>query len=576
MKKIVSAILAAAFAAGAVGLVSCGGGQADYDPDNFLTQAQAEELYGNPYRIVKEPVKIKIFVPRGSMNPYYSSMKMFKKLSEVTNLEFEFKHADTSSYINERNQAWLNNDLPDFFLFSNTVSEQVIYSERNMLVAFNDPDLSAGGVAVGSLIDNYMPVYKELLDDNFNIETSIDAKSVVTMKDGKIYAAVTANDVPRDRTYKMWINEKWIKNVNEYFSVNLKRDFGVDALPLPDDVKTVDDLLLVLRAFKKYDANLNDNPSDEIPVSSLAMQYLRNFLIEAYGAVSNGVEINAAGTEFGYTPITEAYRKYLETARTMYSEGLMDNGTFSNKETSQMASKGYDDRLGVFCSAAAYLVSSYKYEDDFKAFGPLTSDYYTGTPVHLGFSPFTAGGAVIPRGTPYVREIARLLDIMYSDLGVQLISYGEEGVDWTWDDDEKTSWTFRVPSDWDKTQEEYRATISPNVGTGAALYWQYDFVGKMNDDIIRKLNRESERYTPYLKVPVPEDVILDKDDYEPVSRLLVDLSKYIEMTEYNFITGDGGYDIFNDSSWNSYVGEVRSRSCDQVVARYNAALKGRK
>ncbi len=56
-------------------------GSKDYDENNFLTEEQALAEYGNKYRIVKEPVTIKIFVPKGSMNPAYSSMKMFKKLS---------------------------------------------------------------------------------------------------------------------------------------------------------------------------------------------------------------------------------------------------------------------------------------------------------------------------------------------------------------------------------------------------------------------------------------------------------------------------------------------------------------
>ena len=179
---------------------------------------------------------------------------------------------------------------------------------------------------------------------------------------------------------------------------------------------------------------------------------------------------------------------------------------------------------------------------------------------------------MIPRGTPYVRELARLIDILYSDLGTQLIAYGEEGVDWTWDDEEKTSWTFHVPDSWEGTQEEYRATITPNVGTGASVYWSYDFVGKMNDPIIKSLNQESERYLPYLKIPVPEEVILAKEDYSPVSLKLTDLGKYVEMTEYNFITGEKGYNVSSEEDWNAYIAKLKGYGYEDVLARYNAAL----
>ena len=567
MKKSISLALASLMACGAIALApACGGNDVDYNPDNFLTQEQAKTEYDNEYRIVKEQITLKIFVPRGTMNPAYSTMKMFKKLSEVTNIKFEFTEADTSSYTNLRTAAW-NGDLPDFFLFANQISEQVNYSAQNALIAFNDPSLEVAGVEVGSLIDNYMPTYKNLLDNNFNMDTDTVAKDVVTLDNGLMYATVSANDVPRDLAFKMWINEQWITNINtnKALSTKLKAEFGVDALPAADEINTIEELLLVLRAFKKLDANMNGTPDDEIPVSSNKMEYLRNFIMAAYGAVSNSVEISNDGSTFTYTPATEAYKKYLETAKMMYDEGLMDPNTFQNQDAS-MSGKGYANRLGMFCAAAAYLVTGYDLEMNYEAFGPLTSDYYTGTPLHNGFSPFSASAVMIPRGTPYVREIARLVDIMYSDLGVQLIAYGEEGVDFTWNDD-KTEWTFHVPDGWDGTQEEYRATITPNVGTGAAVYWSYDFVGKMDDEIIKRLNAESERYMPYLKVAVPEDIILAKEDYSPVSLALTDLGNYVTMTEYEFITGERSL-----SDWSSYINELKGYRYEDVIARYNAAL----
>ena len=573
MKKRVSLTLAALMAFGAMAIMPAGGCKKnDVDPSNFLTREEAIEQYGNEYRIVKEQITLKIFVPKGSMNPEYSTMKMFKKLSEVTNLKFEFVEADTSSYTNLRTAAW-NGDLPDLFLFANTMAEQVNYSALRAIHAFNDPNLEVNGMKVGSLIDNYMPTYKKLLDENFNIETSVSAKDVVTLDNGLMYATVSAMDVPRDLSFKMWINEEWINNINTTTSLKnkLQSQLGVEQLPTGNEIDTIEELFLVLRAFKKLDANKNGDENDEIPVSSNKMQYLRNFIMAAYGAVFESVELSNDGSTFTYTPATEAYKKYLETAKLMMDEGLMDNNTFQNQDAS-MAAKGYSNRLGMFCAAAPYLVTGYDYDQNYKAFGPLTSEYYQGAPLHYGFSPFKASATMIPRGTPYVRELARLIDILYSDLGTQLIAYGEEGVDWTWDDEEKTSWTFHVPEDWDGTQEEYRATITPNVGTGASVYWSYDFVGKMNDPIIKSLNEESERYLPYLKIPVPEEVILAKEDYSPVSLKLTDLGKYVEMTEYNFITGEKGYNISSEEDWNAYINKLKGYGYEDVLARYNAAL----
>ena len=540
-----------------------------YDADNFITAEQSQALYGNPYRIVKERITLKIFVPKGQMNPAYSSMKMFRKLSEITNLDFEFTEADTAAYSTLRNAVW-GGELPDLFLFGNTKSEQVLFSSDGSLVPFNDPDLEAGGIKVGNLIENYMPNYKRLLDSNFGLETQATAKQIATLSDGKMYCTVSANDVPRDLTYKMWINEQWIKNINETPALQhrLISEFGVESLPLPDDIKTIEQYLLVLRAFKKLDANKNGKADDEVPVSALEMEYLRNFILESYGASTNSVEISNDGSAFVYTPATEAYKKYLETAALMYGEGLLDSSTFTYKTAAQMAGKGYEGKLGSFVAAAAYLVVGNDKDAEYTVFGPLTSEYYTGRPIHHGFSNFTASATEIPTGTPYVRELARLIDIMYSEIGVQLIAYGEEGVDWTWDDDEHTSWTFHVPSGWKNTQEEYRATITPNVGTGASIYWCYDFVGKMNDEIIRKLNRQSERYMPYLKVSVPEDMIFTPDEYDRAELMAATLYTFIRSEEYEFVTGKKT----TESDWDTYVSKLEGYRYKEYLKIFNDAL----
>jgi len=322
MKRFIAILLAAVCTACLLVTAACGKGGAKYDPENFLTAAEAKAQYNNEYRIVKDQVEIQIFVPRGTMNPAYSTMKMFKKLSEITNLKFDFIEAETSSYTNLRTTAWMDGELPDFFLFGNTVSEQVMYSEEGELIAFNDNSLVVEGVEVGNLIDNYMPTYKALLDKNFNIDTDLNAKQIATMLDGKMYSTVSAKDVPRDMTYKMWINEKWIENINTMPALNakLKAQFGVDKIPTADEIKTIDDFLLVLRAFKKLDANANGNADDEIPATALAMQYLRNFLLretESIGpraalvgieAIEPGdvIQLSFQGIEYQHTALVVA------------------------------------------------------------------------------------------------------------------------------------------------------------------------------------------------------------------------------------------------------------------------------
>ena len=67
-KRACAVVLGAATVLSSLLLSACGGRK--YDPDNFLPEGTQE----NPYQIVKERATIKIFVPRGTMNPHFSEM----------------------------------------------------------------------------------------------------------------------------------------------------------------------------------------------------------------------------------------------------------------------------------------------------------------------------------------------------------------------------------------------------------------------------------------------------------------------------------------------------------------------
>lgn len=563
MKKIICNVLAVVCGVCALtSLTACKGG--DYNADNFLTLEEATAL-GTPNKIVKEKTTIKVFVPKGSMNPAYSSMRMFKVLSEETNLNFDFVEADEGQYMTLRSVAWEDkNNLPDLFLYNNTISEIIIYSAQGALTPFNDPSYKKNGVEVGSLIDNYMPNYKALLDDNFGFGDELSAHDILTVSDGKMYSVASVNNVPRDLTFKMYINQDWIDILNEY-----ETEFANNPLPNADDMDTVEEYLRVLRAFKKYEGDLYQGTDGIVPVTAANLDNLRNMIMASYGHVTEGVEIKNDGSAFEYSAATEGYRKYLETVRTMYAEKLLDQTVFSTSAT-DINAKGYAGRLGSFISAAAYIVVGASKDSQYVTCGPFTSEYYTDTPIQYAFSKVDALGAVVPSTTNYSREIARLLDLMYSDFGVSLSVFGQENVDWKWDNDEKTSWSKIIPETWKGSSEEYRATLTPNVGLGVSLYYDYDFIKKDSDPDAIKLNKQAERYADYLKEPIPFDIQLTADEYNKESLIGSSLESKVKEWEYRFVTGVKNPS--SDADWNEYLNELKGYRYEELVALYNAAL----
>lgn len=564
MKKIVTIILAVLMLSMSVFLTfGCSSGK-QYDPDNFLPNG----VEGNSWQIVKEPITLKVFVPFHSMHSHYSEMKLFKVLSERTNIKFDFVEANVEGYSSLRSTAWEDKDsLPDIFLFSNVVSEQVVFASQGALTPLNDPNLEVAGVKVGSLLD-YAPDYKKGLETNFGLDVDSNAQEIATFSDGKMYSFVSVNSVPRDLTFKMYLNVEWIDSLNQRYP----------DLQLQREPQTVDEYLKVLRAFKKYDANRNGDANDEIPVSATKLDYLRNFILASYGYVSAGIEINQTKDAYEYVPSTNAYRNYLKTLNVMYEEELLDNSTF---EMSSMADKGYKGILGSFSASAPYLVVGQKpmkgsqsqtpLDEQYSAFGPLLSNEYTGNRLQWNAIPyFQAIGAIIPTGTPYVREIARLLNLFYTEEGIQLQSFGVEGEDFTWDNEEKDSFTFNIPEDFEGSPEEYRAKITPNVGLGAALWWDNNFVGKQNDEVLSVVNKEAERYLPYLKDPLPGEIKLTAKEYERIALIETSLNTYIESAEYNFITGVK--DPESDKDWQEFIKKLEDYNYKTMLQIYNDAL----
>ncbi len=614
MKKLFTFILISIIAiCSCFAFVGCGEGGGTYDSDNFLTLEEATAL-GTPNKIVKEPITLKVFVPKSDTNPSYSTMRMFQVLSQETNINFKFTEAQSDQYANLRTLTWQDSasaDFPDLFLFNNQVSELVEFSAEGLFTPFNDNEYIKDDIEIGSLIDNYMPTLKGLMAENFGLDTPKTAEEILTLKDGKIYSVPSVNDVPRDLTTKYYVNQAWINDLNSRYSEfeiekavrdadgKIKKDQNTGnevtekikhngKLPNAGDIKTIEELDFVLRVFKTYNASRqedNDGNGLTIPVITDNLNDFRNYVLSAFGYVSNTIEINQEGDGFVYVPQEEAYRKYLQIMSDWYKDGILYNATAFSAEASLIRSKGSSGLVGSFCGAAAYLIVGENYgeqgQDWYKTAGPFTSEFYKGEPIQYSRPQINVDGAAIPSSTPYAREIARLLDIMYSDLGTSLSAFGQENVDWEWKNAEKTEWAKKIPSNWTKTEEDYRATLTPNVGLGVALYNSYDFVGKEvaaksgEKCITDMLNEVAERYTPYLKEPVPSYIKLNSvEDYDEEAYIGVTLMAKVKEYEFEFISTDGEKDPYIDSDWNGYVQDIKNFNSQGWLDIYNRAITG--
>ena len=291
--------------------------------------------------------------------------------------------------------------------------------------------------------------------------------------------------------------------------------------------------------------------------------------VSAFGHVTKSVEITD-DNDFIFVPETEDYKAYLKFAKELYDEKLMNQNIYEITD-GDVAYYGQQGRVGCSENVAAFLLVGNELADQYATIAPLTSDR---SPVkngekqrvHICFSMFDPTALIITEKTPYKREIARLVDFFYSEEGVRLFLTGKENVDWTWDDETKTSWHTTYPEGVDT--ETYRGTITPNVGLGAAFYKDKEWTNGQTNELSKQLNKDASVYTPYLKVATP-DLIFTSEESNELAFIKSALDAYVVGAEADFILGRK--DI--DKDWASFQKTLKQMKTDTLISIYRAAYK---
>lgn len=499
-------------------LSGCNVNKVEYDPNNFLPSGE---------KIVKEKINLTFFAPLHSLHTQegYNAMKLFKIMEEKTNIHINWVYGNVSQYDELRAGQWQSKVKPDAFFLWNPTEEVVRYGQNGTIYDLTD------------YIEQYAPSYNAILNQHE------EYRKIATF-DGKMYSTLAINDVPRDQTFKQFINQTWLDRLH---------------LKMPTNV---DELYTVLKAFKEEDPNGNGIP-DEIPLSSASLNQTRNFLMSAFGFVSTSLEVKEG--QIVFVPSEDAYRSYLNYAAMLYKEGLLDNNTFTMDER-DLAAKG--NLVGCFDGSAAYLIVGEKNDADYTAISPLTSAINQ-EKMWLGFNTVTPSALIIPSTTPYVKEIIRWIDFLYSEEGIALQAFGEENVDYVWTDETKEHFIFQVPDG--KNIEEFRGTLTPGVGLGVVTYWSKDFVLKEINEYTERINQAvaDASYMDYLKIPLP-DLVFSKEENSQIAIIKTDLDIYMSSFEQKIISGR---ETLNDTSWNEHLSNLKKLKVDQLLQIYQDAYQ---
>ena len=238
-------------------LAACGGGSSSSAAvsGSAASGSASAEGTGNvtpvgEYPIVNEPITFKIMGRKDAGAPDWSELEIFKRLTEITNINFEFEVSEAGTWTEQKNIALVGGEYGDIILRddANAITDEETYGPQGVFI-----DLT-------NLIDQYAPNIKAMMDAN------PDVKAAMTSMDGKIYGLPYVFHTATVQGHTAFFSEEWMKNV------------GVDKVP-----ETTDELYDMLVAFKEQDANGNGDPSDEIPFTCVGLTTtIRDLLIPAF------------------------------------------------------------------------------------------------------------------------------------------------------------------------------------------------------------------------------------------------------------------------------------------------------
>ena len=306
--------------------------------------------------------------------------------------------------------------------------------------------------------------------------------------------------------------------------------------------------------FKNEDANGNGNPDDEKPMY-LSGAYEVTHLYSAFGLnlLTWNAYVENGTVKFGAQQ--EIFKTCLKYLNGMYGNGLINNDYLTLTKNQVWGEGRSADTIGVFLDATADLVAGDR-ATDFVALPPLNSAAYTGPAFLCGRYAVDPGAFAISSNCAYPEAAMRWIDTLYDVEYSRWDTIGKEGVEWKWDDEAHTSWSYLMP-----TSEIIRTRTVQMGGGLPGVEMTYDgFFNKCSDDLVRHSYTELARVIPSIRPGYP-NVAFDEKTLRALSSASSSLSTYVGDLMANVIKGK----IDVDSEWNNIQKQLNAMGVKMYI-----------
>ncbi len=487
------------------------------------------------FPLVTEPETLRIMVNNSASQPDFGQVLMWQAYAEMTGVTIEWENIPAGTQNEKFSMAMASGEMPDVFLkFSVSAANQIKFGS-----------VEGQLVDISGMLEEYAPNFYAYMKEHPSVEAAI------TMPGGGIYSLPQiVESIPNKVAAKMFINKTWLDKLG---------------LEMPT---TTDELYDILAAFKANDPNGNGQ-ADEIPFGAPNFNYIYYSLVGAFGGGNRGVHdtLVDAEPETGYPRVfaaTESWKNMLTYLNKLYAEGLLDNDIFTMKDA-QYTANAAEDLYGViiytnFANIPENIAANFvgleealEGPDGDKFWFPVRSDLHT------------IGNWVITSACKNPGLALRFVDYFYTEEGVKMFNYGEEGKSYIVKEDGKLDFIDAVYESV-ASGISFDNAVAPYVtvgGSNPVIVMEKYFYGGETKPVPAAA---AHAMVPYFPAEIWPIFSYTEEESEEASVIRTDISSYVNTMRASFVTGEASFD-----DWDQYVEQIDKMGAPKLLEIVNNA-----
>lgn len=500
---------------GAVLIAGCSGGGTNGNGNEAVSEGNKPTASEEPVKD-KEPETLRMMVVNHPVWPFNENWPVYQNIKEATGISFDAEGVPGADYENALNLTIASGDLPD-------------------LLFLNNPQQANRFGAQGAFVDvtehlDKMPNYKAFL------EAHPDIKQSVTSADGKNY--IMPNYGLGEQFRRVWLYREDV--------------FEKHGLNVPTNYDELYDVALELKTLypESYPLNFFDNLTT---VTNIAP----NFGTSAYNGTSELAYFDHGSKQWKYGPIEDNFKSMLEYLSKFYQAGLIPPD-FMSLQRNQSRDLFAQDK-GFLSADFIGIIDEYKAAiPDKPEFQLAYMPPIAGGPNGKKQNPFTAfqtSGFAIASTTEKLDAVIRYMDFMYSQEGIELVSWGKEGE------------SFQIVNEKKEFKTDFKDFGDLRIQTGMVTNGSYaamdfDAYLALASDTLNDAFGLVEQYEA---IPQPRPAMTE-EELQVLATVGQGIQKHYQENIARFIIGTRSL-----SEWDQYVKEANDLGVPQVVEVFKNA-----